>query len=262
MMITDIHAHVTIDPAAQVARARQAGVDRTVLLSTRIHPEAAETLDGVRAEFARLTAVLGGAAASIDEVRRVTAEVIAALEAHPEETVGFVSAPLILGDTEMKEWFDDYLRRPDIVGIGELTPAPNQAAKIEPALAVSADHGGLPVLVHGFAPNTADDLRTYAALAERYPSVPIIVGALGGLNAMDLIDLAVARPNLYIDLSSALQVFMVKAAAHAVPEQCLFGSNTPYGDVLAARTTVEAAITDPDVLRRVLGENFDQLINR
>lgn len=79
---------------------------------------------------------------------------------------------------------------------------------------------------------------------------------------MDLIDLAVARPNLCIDLSSALQVFMVKSAAHAVPEQCLFGSNTPYGDVLAARTTVEAAIADPDVLRRVLGENFDQLINR
>ncbi|WP_327139263.1 amidohydrolase family protein [Nocardia sp. NBC_01327] len=261
MKITDIHAHVTTDPAAQVARARKAGVDRTVLLSTRIHPEAATTLEGVRAEFARLTAVVSGAAASVDEVRRATAEVIAALEAHPEETVGFISAPLVLGDTELKEWFDGYLRRPDIVGIGELTPAPNQAAGLEPALAVSADHGGVPVLVHGFAPNTVDDLRTYAALAARHPNVPIIVGALGGLNAMELIDLAVDRPNLYIDLSSALQVFMVKAAAHAVPEQCLFGSNTPYGDVLAARATVEAAIHDPGVLRRVLGENFAQLIS-
>ena len=35
------------------------------------------------------------------------------------------------------------------------------------------------------------------------------------------------RRNLYVDLSSALQVFAVRAAAHEIPEQCLFGSNTP-----------------------------------
>jgi uncharacterized protein len=83
------------------------------------------------------------------------------------------------------------------------------------------------VLTHGFAPNTAQDLATYADLAARYPSVPLIVGAFGGLNCLQLIDLAHERRNLYADLSSALQVFAVRAAAHEIPEQCLFGSNTP-----------------------------------
>ncbi|WP_433563803.1 amidohydrolase family protein [Nocardia sp. CA-151230] len=259
-MVTDVHAHVTADPAAQLARAKQAGVDRTVLLSTRVHPERARTLDEVRAEFARLTAVIGGADAAADEVRTAMDEVLRALDAHPDTTLGFASLPSLLPAERLGEWFEPYLSRPGIVGIGEVTPPPGQAARIEPVLAVSADHGGIPVLVHGFAPNTLDDLRTYAALAARHPSVPLIVGALGGFHALDLVELAAERPNLHIDLSSALQVFAVAAAAREVPDQCLFGSNTPYGDVVAARHTVEAAIADPEVRTLVLEHNFQRIL--
>ena len=46
-MIIDIHAHLWADPAAQRARAAVAGVDTTVLLSTRFHPESAVALDGL-----------------------------------------------------------------------------------------------------------------------------------------------------------------------------------------------------------------------
>ncbi|MTE14668.1 amidohydrolase family protein [Nocardia aurantiaca] len=259
-MVTDVHAHVTVDSAAQLARAKAAGVDRTVLLSTRVHPERARTLDAVRAEFARLTAVIGGADAAPDEVRAAMGEVLRALEAHPGATLGFASLPSLLPDERLGDWFEPYLSRPDIVGIGEITPPPGQAARIEPVLALSADHGGVPILVHGFAPNTLDDLRTYAALAARYPSVPLIVGALGGFHALELVELAAARPNLHIDLSSALQVFAVAAAAREVPEQCLFGSNTPYGDVVAARHTAEAAIADPSVRTLVLEGNFQRIL--
>jgi len=83
---------------------------------------------------------------------------------------------------------------------------------------------------------------------------------VGGLNCLQLIDLAHERRNLYVDLSSALQVFAVRAAAHEIPEQCLFGSNTPYGDVVAARHTVEAAISDPAVLQQILHNNTAALI--
>lgn len=259
-MVTDVHAHVTVDTAAQVARARAAGVDRTVLSSTRVHPERARDLVGVRAEFARLTAVVEGAAAAEDEVRAAMGEVLRALDAHPGVTAGFVSMPSLLPVERLGDWFEPYLSRADIVGIGEITPPPGQAARIEPVLAISADRGGVPVLVHGFAPNTLDDLRTYAELAARYPSVPLIVGALGGFHALDLVELAMARPNLYIDLSSALQVFAVAAAAREVPAQCLFGSNTPYGDVVAARHTVEAAIADPAVRTLVLEGNFQRIL--
>ncbi|MGV9833230.1 amidohydrolase family protein [Nocardia niigatensis] len=260
-MVTDVHAHVTIDTAAQLARATRAEVDRTVLLSTRVHPERARTLDQTRGEFARLTAVIGGADAAEAEVRTAMGEVLRALDAHPGVTVGFASLPSLLPVERLGAWFEPYLSRPDIVGIGEVTPPPGQAARIEPVLAVSADHGGIPVLVHGFAPNTLDDLRAYAALAARYPSVPLIVGALGGFHALELVELALARPNLYIDLSSALQVFAVAAAAREVPDQCLFGSNTPHGDVVAARHTVEAAITDAGVRTLVLEGNFQRMLS-
>jgi uncharacterized protein len=262
LVTTDVHAHVTVDVPAQLARARRAGVERTVLLSTRVHPEAPTTMAGLRAEFGRLTAVIGGAVAPRAEFLAAVAELGRALDAHPDELVGFVPVLLSMDEPDLRAWLDEQLTRPGIVGIGEVTPAPGLAHTLEPVVATSADHGGVPVLVHGFAPNTLDDLRAYAALAERHPGVPIIVGAFGGLHALDLVELAGARPNLYLDLSSALQVFAVRAAADAVPEQCLFGSNTPYGDVVAARHTVEAAVADPGVLELVLGGNAARLLDR
>jgi uncharacterized protein len=251
-MITDIHAHITTDLTLQLNRARQAGIDRTVLLSTRQHPEKPRTLAEIRAEWTGLNRVISGVQSPEEIFRSATAELLDALDAHPGETIAFVNVPL---GQDAAAWLDPYLSHPGVRGIGELTPPPDQAALIEPVLAASAEQGGLPVLVHGYAPNTAADIRTYAELAARYPRVPVIVGALGGLNWLDLADLAAEHPNLYIDLASATTVFAVRIAALTVPEQCLFGSNTPYGDVVATRVTVEVAIEDPVVLQQVLEGN-------
>jgi predicted TIM-barrel fold metal-dependent hydrolase len=262
IMATDLHAHVTVDLPTQLARARLAGVERTILVTTRTHPEAHSTLDGLRAEYARFSAVIGGAALPLDDFRVAMAELRAALDRYPDDAVGLAQVPLGLDQNETSVWLDGYLGAPGIAGIGELTPAPDRACLIEPVLATSADHGGLPVLVHGFAPNALGDLRTYAQLAARYSRVPMIVGAFGGLHSMDLIDLALERPNLYLDLSSALQLFVVRAAVNTLPERCLFGSNTPYGDVVAARHAIEAAVTDPHLLARVLDQNIAGLIEK
>ena len=72
---------------------------------------------------------------------------------------------------------------------------------------------------------------------------------------MALIDVAQEHPDPDLDLSSALQVFMVGAAAEALPDQCLFGSNPPYDDPVVSRATVEAAIADPGIRRQVMGLN-------
>lgn len=262
LMAFDVHAHLTVDVPAQLARARLAGVECSVLLATRTHPEGPTTLDGLRAELGRLEAVVGGSQSPRDDYRNAMTELRGALDAHPDELTGFATVPLGLDYSDTGAWLDDYLGQPGIVGIGELTPAPGSAQVVEPALAVSADHGGLPVLVHGFAPTTVGDLRSYADLAGRFPQVPVVVGAFGGLNWLTLIDLALERPNLYIDLSSALQVFAIRAAVQVLPERCLFGSNTPYGDVLAARCTAEAAIIDKGALGRILEGNLAELIGR
>ena len=262
-MIIDIHAHLWADPAAQRVRAAVAGVDTTVLLSTRFHPESAVALDGLRREFARLLSGLDGGANGqsdpADSYVRSTAELIAALDAAPAGAVGFATGPTA-DPAGARELIENQLLNPSIVGIGEITPAGGHGADLEPFLQIASDHAGLPVLAHGFAPNTVQDIRTYADLAARYPRVPLIVGAFGGMSAMTLVELAAQRPNLYLDLSSALQVFMVRAAAATVPEQCLFGSNSPYGDPLASRSTVEAAVSDPAVRDRLLGLNAAGLL--
>ena len=57
------------------------------------------------------------------------------------------------------------------------------------AVQAAADHGGLPVVVHGFAPTTAHDLAVLAGLARRYPSVPLVISQLGGLNWLTAVEL-------------------------------------------------------------------------
>jgi predicted TIM-barrel fold metal-dependent hydrolase len=260
-MMTDVHAHVTLDVPAQLARARRAGVERTVLMPTSVHPEAPSTNAALRAEFARLTNVIGGDALPDEIFHTAIDEVLRAVRAHPGETSAFASVPLDASAERIRRWVAENLRHEEVIGIGELTPAPGRAHDVAPVLDAVAEHGGpVPVFVHGFAPNTLEDLRTYHELAGRHPSVPLVVGAFGGLHALDLVDLAAERPNLYLDLANALQTFVVRAAARTVPQQCLFGSNTPYGDVVAARETVEASVPDATVRALIFEENFERLL--
>lgn len=261
-MTIDLHAHVTVDVPDQLARAASAGVELTVLQATRIHPEARTTLPRLRTEVARLQQAIGGHAASLRTYRQSLAEVRDAIRTGNGAAVGFVPVPLDLQPAAMTAWLAEHLDQPDLVGIGELTPPPGRIDLIEPALQVASDHGGVPVLVHGFAPHTLADLRAYAELATRYRDVPVVVGAFGGLHCLDLVELALDVSNLYLDLSSALQVFVVRLAADLMPQRCLFGSNTPYGDVAAARATVEAAVRDPGVRRAVLADNAARLLGR
>jgi predicted TIM-barrel fold metal-dependent hydrolase len=172
------------------------------------------------------------------------------------------AAPLSLDPAILTAFVDEQLRHPAMVGIGELTPAPGAGHSIEPLVRLAGDHGGIPVLTHGFAPNTDTDLRAYADIARRHPRVPVIIGAFGGLHAMLAIDLAREVGNLYLDLSSALQAFLVRAAVHELPTQCLFGSNTPYGVPAAALATLDSVLADPALRTAVLHDNAAALLHR
>jgi uncharacterized protein len=253
----DIHAHLTTDLDAQLRRARQAGIEQTVLLSTRVHPEQARTIAEVREEFARLGSLVAGGQSAASSYAVADRELSGAL-AGSTGTFGMRNLPVAAETAQLYAAAAGAVADPRIVGIGELTPAAGQADQIErvvEAVAATAVGRPLAVLVHGFAPNTAEDLASYAGIAARYRRVPIIIGAFGGLHSMLAVDLVRQHPNLYLDLSSALQVFVLAAALREVPQQCLFGSNTPYGDVVAAQALLAAATPDPAVRRMVSGEN-------
>lgn len=262
-MTIDVHAHLTDDLDRRLADDARSGITTTVLLSTRVHPERARTIDQVRTEYARLQRTIAGATDSTQEPSApALAELIAALDEHPGRVLGMAVAPLDLPAEALVAFVDPQLARPDVVGIGELVPPPGRIGTIEPMVRLADDHGGLPVLVHGFAPHTEDDLRGYAAVARAHPRVPVVIGAFGGLHAMTAVELALAAPNLWLDLSSALQAFVVAAAAHELPGRCLFGSNTPYGVPAAALATIEHAVTDPGIRAAVLRGNAERLLAR
>ena len=185
-------------------------------------------------------------------------ELDAALAGHPGRFLGFRSVRLDLPSDDIAAAVDSAAK--GFRGIGELTPPPGAAARIEPVLRAAADHKGLPVVVHGSAPTTEEDLSTLAALARRYPAVPLVISQLGGVHWLTAIDLARETPNVYLELSTVGIGFAVRLAIAELPDRTVFGSDAPYGDPVVSRTTVER-VTPPGELRaRVLGGTMAELL--
>jgi len=201
-----------------------------VLFMTRPHPERATDREFLRQEMSALDRALSGHGSCGESYRAAWREFDDALAAYPERFIGFGSVPLDLSGEQIAAAVGRDVAGRGLPGIGELTPPPGQAARLGPVLEAAHDHGGLSVVVHGFAPTTAEDLRTFSRLAARHPKVPLIVSQLGGLNWMTAIDLAKDTPNIYLELSTASIVFAVKLAIRELPERTLFGSDAPYGD--------------------------------
>lgn len=259
-MIIDAHSHVHDPVRGHVALLDEAGVDRAVLFGTRPHPERANDLASLRREMSILGAALSGQGDDSDRFRTARQELGSALAAYPDRFIGFGSVDLGLPDEQIAGEVEREVVGRGLRGVGELTPPPGEAGRIEPVLRAAADHGGLPVVVHGFAPTTADDLATLAGLARRYPTVPLVISQLGGLNWMTAVELARETPNMYVELSTANVIFAVRLAINEIPDRTPFGSDAPYGDPVLARATVER-VTRPGELRdRVLGGTLAELL--
>jgi uncharacterized protein len=68
-VILDAHAHVHDPCESHLLLLDEAGVDRSVLLCTRVHPERSERLAPLRRELEALQARLAGPAAPADGLR-------------------------------------------------------------------------------------------------------------------------------------------------------------------------------------------------
>ncbi|MGF1428994.1 amidohydrolase family protein [Kitasatospora sp. LaBMicrA B282] len=283
-MIIDAHSHVHDPVRSHLALLDEAGADRAVLFGTRPHPERATDLASFRREMSILSETLSGrsetsagstsgasAGASADAASGAASDVVdpheaaqrelaAVCAAHPDRFIGFGKVRLDRSAEQIAAEVERDVVGRGFRGIGELTAPADGAGVLEPVLWAAADHGGLPVVVHGFAPTTAGDLGTLAKLARRHPSVPLVISQLGGLNWLTAIELARETPNLYLELSTASVIFAVRLAIAEVPDRTLFGSDAPYGDPVLTRATIER-VTQPGELRdRVLGGTFAELL--
>ena len=260
-MIIDAHSHVHDPVHGHLRLLDEAGVDRAVVFATRPHPERARDLAAFRREMSVLDNALRGHASGLDGYRYAWQELDAVLAAHPDRFIGFRSVRLDLPAEQVVADVERDVVARGFRGIGELTPPPDCAGQVEPVLRASAEHGGLPVVVHGAAPTTARDLATLANLARRYPRVPVVVSQLGGAHWLTAIEVVRDTPNMYLELSTAGIIFAVRLAIAEVPERTLFGSDAPYGDPALARMTVER-VTRPGALRdRVLGGTLAELLD-
>ncbi|MFJ8436019.1 amidohydrolase family protein [Kitasatospora sp. NPDC094019] len=260
-MIFDCHQHVVLPTSAQIAAMDEAGIDRAVLLSTLPHIERATDIASLKREMSVLHRVLQGEADGREQPGR---EVREALAEGGERFVAFGKVQVGLPYEETVKALQQEVVEPGYAGVGELTFGADEADRLEPVFRAvhEAAVGGraLPLLVHGFVPQTAGDIRTTAALARSFPAVPVIIGVLGGLNWLETIELVKEIPNLYLDLGSSFVSLAPRLAAAEVPERCLFGSNTPFADMYSNRILVERMIPDAAARARVMGENLAELL--
>jgi predicted TIM-barrel fold metal-dependent hydrolase len=259
-VIIDAHAHVVFPIEAQIAAMDEAGIDRTVLMQTQNHPERGTTLTTFKAEWQILQETLSGQRNAIDARRAAADEQWASVRSHPDRFLGWGNIPLGLSDEDTAHWAQTYVAERGYVGIGEITHAPGQATLIEPLFKAAADHGNLPVFVHGIAPTTWDDLAATQAIAERYPHVPLIIGAHGGFNWLQVIEMISGTHNTYLDVSGTFSVLQPTVAAAEIPDRLIFGSNSPYGDPWLTRQTIERVITSPELRAAVLGDTAASLL--
>ena len=246
--ILDGHNHVVLPAERHVALLDEGGVSRAVLLVARPHPERATDLAGFRQEMAALSQTVSGAQNVGDSVRPAMAQLHETISLYPDRFIGFGQVPLSASATNVCAWVQTKIVERGLRGIGEISVPPGQAALLEPALRAASDYNGrLPVLVHAFAPQTIDDIKTFATLAAAYPMVPLILGQLCGLNWLDAIEIVKgATANLYLDLATPIVSFAPYLAVREIPQRILFASNAPYSEPVVARFVVERAIAQAD----------------
>ncbi|SHI74763.1 amidohydrolase family protein [Propionispora hippei] len=260
-MIIDSHAHVILPQERQLEMMKQAGVDRTILFATTIHPETAQNLDEFAVELKNLYDILNGRNNPVQARIDSSIELAQTVKSDPEKYVGFGPIPLGLSYEENLEWISQYILANHFKGIGELAPGTGQVGKLEPLFRASHEAGDLPLWVHAFFPLSFADIRELLGLAQAYPTIPLIVGHLGGINWLDTLKAVRDLPQVYLDLSATFTTMAPSFAIQEYPERTLFSSDAPYASPLAARTVLEQIVPDKQVLQEVLGGNIARLLN-
>lgn len=260
-MVIDSHAHVMLPKERQLALMKEAGVDKTILFSTIIHPETKVNMADFEAELNSLYDILNGVKNPITERIHSIQELAQIVKGNPNKYIGFGAIPLGLSYQENLEWINKYILQNGFKGIGELAPGAGQADKLEPLFKAAEEAGNLPLWVHTFFPLDFNDISILLKLAKKYQTVPIILGHLGGIHWLNTLKAVRDIPNVYLDLSATFTTIAPSFAIKEFPDRTLFSSDAPYASPLTARTIIEQIISDRHILDAVLGGNVARLLN-
>jgi uncharacterized protein len=259
-MIIDSHAHVMLPVEKQIESMDEAGIDRTILFSTLVHPELAMDLGTFEKEMNVLGDILSGKINASEARIKAIEEQVQAIDKYPTRFVGFGSVPIGLSRENTAIWIEEQILRNNFSGIGEFTLAPGHVIQLETVFSVVKEIRKLPIWIHTFSPLNLNDIQTLARLAQQYPDIPVIFGHLGGLNWLETIRMAKDIPNVYLDLSASFTTFALSIALKELPERTLYSSDAPYGDPLMTKRAIERATGDQYIREQVLGGTIAKLL--
>lgn len=264
-MIIDSHEHLMLPIEMQIEKLNQAGVDKAILFSTVPHPERAKNLAELRGEMKILYKVLAGAnnkEANRERMIKNNNELAMQMKKYPERFFGFGAVPLGMSEPETSSWIEENILSNEFKGIGEFTPGSDeQIRQLEVIFQAVNNFSNLPIWVHTFNPVTISGIHILMELCEKYPSVPVIFGHMGGSNWIDVIDFAKSHKYVYLDLSAAFASIATRIAISELPERCLYSSDAPYGEPYLYRQLIEFVSPSQEVANMVLGNNILQLLS-
>ena len=265
-MIIDSHEHLMLPIEMQIEKLNQAGVDKAILFSTVPHPERAKNLAELRGEMNILYKVLASEnnkETNREKKKKNNNELAMQMKKYPERFFGFGAVPLCMSEPETSSWIEENILSNEFKGIGEFTPGSDeQIRQLEVIFQAVNNFSNLPIWVHTFNPVTISGIHILMELCEKYPSVPVIFGHMGGSNWIDVIDFAKSHKYVYLDLSAAFASIATRIAISELPERCLYSSDAPYGEPYLYRQLIEFVSPSQEVANMVLGNNILQLLSK
>ncbi|MCB2358259.1 amidohydrolase family protein [Clostridium estertheticum] len=259
-MVIDGHSHVNLPVEQHIEIMDKAGVEKTVLFSTSIHPEKADNLEGLKKEMKVLNDIVSGKTNfSLDEKYKSINELKQIIQRYPSRYIGFGSVPVGLNENDTNSYIEENIVKNKFAGIGEFTLPSGQIKILTTIFKSSMIFGKLPIWIHAFNPLVLQDIKEIAELSKKFPDIPVILGHMGGSNWLTAIELAKEMPNLYLDTSACFSTLVLKIAINEIPLKCIFGVDMPYGDLQLSKEAIEK-LCNKSYINAVLGDNMAKLL--
>lgn len=260
-LVIDGHSHVTLPIEKHIALMNEAGIDKTILFRTNIHPELRSDEIGIKEEMAKLMNILSGDPSIVQKYgNTANEELFSIVQKHPDRFYCFGMISLDMELPDMVEGIRQQVDKHHILGLGEFSLASGSIPKMENVFKASAQTVNLPIWIHCFNPLVLKDIQQIEGLAQKYPSVPVIIGHSGGSNWLETIDIVKRNANMYIDISASFSSLVLKIIIEELPDKTFYGVDYPYGDMWIIRKMIERVCADKNIQSKVLGENIANLL--